>query len=145
MHAAAAGYKDGVSSHRSPAVRVLVTVALLAVAAIHLPPVVGLLGAARLESLYGVPVRGPDLEILMRHRAALFGILAAGLAVAAFQPDWHGPALVVATASVVTFLLVALSVGGYGAAIARVVRADAVALVLLAAGGIAHVAQRGPA
>jgi hypothetical protein len=125
--------------------RPLVTVVLLVVAAIHVLPVAGVLGAARLEALYGVPVRGPDLEILLRHRAVLFGILAGGIAVAAFRPDWHGPALLVATASVVSFLAIAGWVGGYGAPIATVVRADLVALALLAVGGVAHLAQRAPA
>jgi hypothetical protein len=141
----AAGCNQAPFLRRSLAVRPLVTVVLLAVAAIHALPVVGVLGAARLESLYGLPVRSPDLEILLRHRAVLFGILAAGLAVAALRPVWHGPALVVGTASVVSFLALALSVGGYGSAIATVVRADLVALALLVAGGVAHVARHGAA
>lgn len=118
--------------------RHLVPAVLLAVAAIHALPLVGVLGAARLESMYGVPVRDPSLEILLRHRAVLFGLLATGLAVAAFRPDWHGAALIAGTASVVSFLAIAWGVGGYGPAIATVVRADVVALVLLAAGGIVH-------
>lgn len=118
--------------------RHVIPVVLLAVAAIHALPLAGVLGAARLESMYGVPVRDPSLEILLRHRAVLFGLLAAGLAVAAFRPDWHGAALLAGTASVASFLVIAWGVGGYGPAIATVVRADLVALALLAAGGIAH-------
>lgn len=118
--------------------RTLVTLALLAVAAIHALPLAGVLGAARLESMYGVTVRDPSLEILLRHRAVLFGMLAAGLAAAAFRPDWHGAAIVVGASSVVSFLAIAWSVGGYGPAIATVVRADLVALALLAAGGLVH-------
>ena len=36
---------------------------LLVVACVHLLPVVGVLGAARLEILYGVPIAGPDSEL----------------------------------------------------------------------------------
>jgi uncharacterized membrane protein len=52
-----------------------ITALMLVVAAIHLVPISGFLGAQRLSALYGINVASADLEILMRHRAALFGIL----------------------------------------------------------------------
>jgi hypothetical protein len=66
--------------------RYLITAMLTVVGMIHLLPLAGVLGAARLEALYGVAVDGSDLEILLRHRAVLFGLLGAFLVVAALPP-----------------------------------------------------------
>jgi hypothetical protein len=92
-----------------------------------------------------VTVQDPNLEILLRHRAVLFGLLGLALAVAAFRPAWHTPALLAATLSVVSFLVLAWLVGGSNAAIATVVRVDVVAAVLLGAAWVAHVAGVGRA
>jgi hypothetical protein len=82
-----------------------------------------------------------NLEILLRHRAVLFGLLAAFLAFAAFKPELHGLALLGATISVATFLAIALTTGGYGPAVATVVKVDVVAAILLAAGWFGHLAR----
>ena len=42
---------------------------LVVAAVIHLLPLVGVLGPARLSSLYGIAVAEPNLELLLRHRA----------------------------------------------------------------------------
>ena len=60
---------------------------LIVVGVIHLLPLSGVLGGAQLFSLYGVPVDDPNLEILMRHRAVLFGLLGVFLVYAAFKPS----------------------------------------------------------
>jgi hypothetical protein len=80
------------------------TAALLVAALIHLLPLSGVLGAERLATLYGVPVADPNLMILMRHRAVLFGLLGVFLGVAAFIPALQGAALVAGMISVVSFL-----------------------------------------
>lgn len=116
---------------------VVVTAALLVAAVIHLVPLVGVLGAARLEALYGLPVTDPNLAILMRHRAVLFGLLGAFLAIAAFRPALQGAAFVAGFVSVVSFLGLAWSTGGYNDLVGRVVTADIVALVSLMVGVVA--------
>ena len=116
----------------------VVPAVLKLVALIHLLPLAGVLGAAKLSSLYGIPVQDPNLEILMRHRAVLFGLLAAFLAYAAFHRPLHGLALVAAGVSVVSFLVLAAMVGSYNAALSTVVQADIVALVLLVVAAAVH-------
>ena len=117
--------------------------ALVAAGILHLLPVVGLLGAAQLQRLYGIDGLDANLSILMRHRAALFGILGTLMVVAAFTPHLQIAALCCGFASVAAFLWLAGSVGGYNGPISRVVLADWVALVLLVAGGVAKLADRG--
>ena len=80
--------------------RHLVSTMLVIVGVIHLLPLSGVLGGARLEALYGIPVGERDLAI-------------------------------------------AWSVGGYNAALGRVVTADLVALACLIVASVALWSQRG--
>ena len=114
--------------------RYLVMISLCVAAVIHLLPLMGVLGGDRLQSLYGVAIDGPDLQILMRHRAVLFGLLGTFLLVAAFVPALQPTALAVGLVSVLAFLLLAWTTEGYNASIARVVMVDVIALVALLIG-----------
>ncbi len=117
----------------------LVGAALLVVGVIHLLPLVGVAGADRLSTLYGVAVTGPDLSILMRHRAVLFGLLGAFLVYATFVPAFRSAAFVAGFVSVVSFLVLARAEGGYNSEVGRVVTADLVALACLVVGAATHV------
>ena len=117
---------------------------LLVVAVIHLLPLAGFAGARQLRALYGLEIDSPDLEILMRHRAVLFGILGAFFAYSAFTPSLQPIAFVGAAASVFSFFYLAGSVGGYGPAIAKVVRADVVAAICLGAAVSLYALTDGP-
>ncbi len=118
--------------------RMFVPAVLLIVAFIHALPALGALGAAKLSALYGVPITEANLEILMRHRAVFFGLLAAFLGWAAFDPALHRLALVAGLVSVGSFLGIAARVGQLNLALLRVFKVDVVALVLLLVAGIVH-------
>ena len=128
-----------------PCMRHIVTAALLLVGIIHLLPLAGVLGAARLSGLYGIAVEEPNLEILVRHRAVLFGLLGAFFCYAAFRPQQQALALVAGFVSVASFLLLAWTVGGSNAQLARVFAADLLALALLLVGGGAFVYSKATA
>jgi len=118
--------------------RYLVSAMLVIVAIIHLLPLSGVIGSERLASLYGISFAEPNIAILMRHRAVLFGLLGLFLLFAAFAPRLQVSAFVIGFVSVVSFLWLASSVGSYNAAIGRVVTADIVALVCLIVGAAAY-------
>ena len=122
--------------------RHVVTAMLVVVGVIHLLPLSGVLGSERLAVLYGLSFNEPNLAILMRHRAVLFGLLGLFLCFAAFRPAWQTIAFVVGFVSVVSFLGLARSIGGYNALVARVIMADIVALVCLIIGVGAYMAAR---
>ncbi|MBP6682432.1 MAG: hypothetical protein KA159_03895, partial [Halioglobus sp.] len=84
--------------------RYLVSAMLLIVAVIHLLPLSGVPGGERLASLYGISVNEPDLAILMRHRAVLFGLLGLFLLYAAFSPPLQTLAFIAGFISVLSFL-----------------------------------------
>ena len=111
---------------------------LLVVVIIHLLPATGVAGAPRLAALYGITVAESNLEILLRHRAVLFGLLGAFLVYAAFRPALQPLALVAGFVSVLSFLLLAHTAGHYNEQLGRVVVADVVALACLGAGLLGH-------
>lgn len=127
--------------------RHLVTACLLIAGLIHLLPLPGVLGADRLAALYGLPGRpfdDPNLVILMRHRAVLFGLLGGLLVLAAFRPTLQGIAFVAGFVSVLSFLWLAWSVGHHNAQIDRVVTADWVALACLVVGAAVRMGLQHP-
>jgi uncharacterized BrkB/YihY/UPF0761 family membrane protein len=117
----------------------LVSAMLIVVGVIHLLPLSGVLGSDRLTSLYGLDFSEQNLEILMRHRAVLFGLLGAFMVFAAFKPAYQTIALVGGFISVLSFLYIAWSVGSYNGQVGRVFLADVVALGCLVVGGLAHI------
>ena len=122
--------------------RYLVSAMLVIVAIIHLLPLSGVVGSERLASLYGLSFDEPNIAILMRHRAVLFGLLGLFMLFAAFAPRFQLAAFVIGFVSVVSFLWLASSVGGYNAAVGRIVTADIVALVCLILGAAAYAYAR---
>lgn len=126
--------------------KIFISGMLLIAGVIHLLPLSGVLGAERLAALYGMSFTDPNLAILMRHRAVLFGLLGLYLVCAAFIPAMQIAALVAGLVSVVSFLLLAWMVGGYSAHIGRIVTADYAALAcLLAAAATYMIVWRNPA
>lgn len=125
--------------------RILTALALLTVGIIHLIPLSGVLGPEHLARLYGAAPSDPSALILMRHRAVLFGIVGGVCVLAAFKPALQWLALILGSFSVVSFLWLALSTGGFNAHLQRVVVADVLALLCLAAGaGALALAERAP-
>jgi hypothetical protein len=109
----------------------LIAILLLVAGIIHLLPLAGVPGGERLNALYGLALDEPNLQILMRHRAVLFGLLGALLVAAAFIPGLRSLALVGGFISVISFLLLAWNAPLYNEALRRVVVADWVALACL--------------
>jgi len=112
----------------------IISVALIIAGIIHLIPVSGVLGAERLTDLYGIQLTDPNLIVLMRHRAVLFGLLGLFLIFAAFVPQYQMIALIAGLISACSFLYLAWPVSDYSDSIGRVFVADVVAIVSLVVG-----------
>lgn len=122
--------------------QLLVSAMLVVVAIIHLLPLSGVLGATQLASLYGLDFSDPNLAILMRHRAVLFGLMGAFFLYTAFKPALQPIAFVAAFVSIVSFLVLAWMTGSYNPQVARICTGDVVALVALVVAIIAWAAAR---
>ncbi len=108
-----------------------ITGLLIVVGIIHILPITGFLGLNQLNQLYDIDLADSNLEILMRHRAILFGLLGAFICYAGFVPALQPLAFIAGFISIGSFIFLAVSVGDYNGAIQRVVYADYVAAVCL--------------
>jgi hypothetical protein len=112
----------------------VVVFALLAGGLIHITPLIGVLGAERLAFMYGTSINDKSLELLLRHRAILFGLVGSAMLASIFIPHARLAALVAGTVSAATFIALAWSIGGYSIQLAKVVRIDLAVLPIMLAG-----------
>ena len=123
----------------------LVPTMLALVALIHLAPLAGVLGVARMETAYGIEIAGPDLAVLMRHRAVLFGLLGAFMLVSIFERSLQPWALGMALLAAGAFVLLAWGTPGHNGNLSRVALVDVAAVVFALVGLGAWWFQRGTA
>ncbi len=109
----------------------LITACLLVVGLINFVPVMAIVSAGQIESAYAVQLAGVDIELLMRHRALLFGILGSFVIYAAFVPRYQVAAMLMAGASMAGFALLLVTTGGYNEALATVLAVDYVGIAVL--------------
>jgi len=114
--------------------RRFVTACFALAALVNLAPTPGALSAARMEAAYGVTIAGSDLEILMRHRALLFGVVGGLLLAACFRTGLRPLAAAVGLFSMLSFGIVVLAVGDANPALQRLAGSDLVASAVLVAG-----------
>lgn len=116
-----------------------IRVVLAVSAVVHLAALVGVVGEARLERLYGVVVADGDLTLLLRHRAVLLGVVGALFGLGAIDPSMTGAALVLGLTSTVSFVVLHHAATSPGsAAVRRVAQVDVVLSVALAVALSAH-------
>jgi hypothetical protein len=116
--------------------------AMLLSGLIHLLPLVGVAGPSRVAAMDGVRVEGPDLAVLLVHRAVLFGLLGALLVAGAWIDDLQPYAIGAGLVSDLAFLVIARASPGINAAMQRVVRADVGSIVLLVVAALSWAAAR---
>jgi hypothetical protein len=119
----------------------IVPTCLWLAAIIHLLPLPGLLGAAQLQSLYGLGDLDPASELLLRHRALMFALFGALLISATRVHPLRPAAIALTLISDLGFLLLALG-GPHLPALQRVVYFDALSIVLLLTAALLVGAQR---
>lgn len=115
-----------------------VAVVLVIVGLVNFLPVLGVFGAERLRTLYGVVFEDSNLVILMRHRAVLFGLVGGFIIASGFLPSLRTSAFILGLASMLSFVVLAWMESGFTAEIRKVVVIDVVASVLFGLAAVAH-------
>ncbi len=111
----------------------IASIILFIVGIINLLPIIVFFDSAKTVRLYGVPIDGESLTILMRHRAVLLGLVGSALIYAAFKPEFRIFAIVLALVSKLTFIFLTFIASSYTAEIKQVALIDVGAIVLLLA------------
>ncbi len=109
----------------------IMTGLILLAGVINFLPVVGVVSAARLEGLYGVDIADQTLEILLRHRAALFGVVGGFMIFAAFKRRLHMAAIIGGLIAMLSFLWLYYLAGDPPQSLLSIVYADIVGVLLL--------------
>jgi hypothetical protein len=117
--------------------QLIVKAALILAGVIHLIPLSGVLGPAQLSRLYGVVIDDPNVIVMLRHRAVLFGLVGSGFIAAAFVPAMIWPGIIAGLVATLSFIALAWTAPSINAELTRVVIADwIVVAALVAAAGI---------
>jgi len=111
----------------------IASVILFIVGGINLLPISVFFDSVKTVKLYGVPIDGESLTILMRHRAILLGLIGLTLIFAAFKPEFRIFAIVLALVSKLTFIFLTFTASNYTAEVKQVALIDVGAIVLLLA------------
>jgi hypothetical protein len=117
--------------------KVFTKILFLFAALVNLAPVSGVFSVENLETLYGITLEDPNLIILMRHRAILFGIVGVLLAVSAFRPSLRPIGVAAGLASMLSFIAIGYLAGDFNEELRRIVLIDLVASALLIGAGVA--------
>jgi len=112
---------------------VFVSLALFITGVIHMMPVIGVFGIERLQTLYGIDRVSDDLELLLRHRAVLFGIIGCLMLYSLFESRLRLIAVSVGLASMLSFIALAQISDDIGPELKMVVWIDWICSVLLIA------------
>lgn len=121
--------------------QIILVVCLLGASIIHLLPIIGVLGSGQLASLYGVAFNDPNVLLLMRHRAVLFGLLGLAILWSAVYPPIRSIVIFAGLASAISFVLLAMLDLNYNQQISKVIKADVVAITLLLIAAVLHYLQ----
>ena len=98
---------------------------------INLLPLIVFFDASKTAKLYGVPIDGESLTILMRHRGVLLSLIGIALIVAAFKSEYRILAISLALISKITFIFLTFSTENYTSEIKQVAQIDVAAIILL--------------
>jgi hypothetical protein len=111
----------------------IASIILFIVGIINILPIIVFFDSTKTAKLYGVPIEGESLIILMRHRGVLLGLVGLTLIFAVFKPEFRVFAIAIALISKLAFIFLTFTASSYTAEIRQVALIDVGAIVLLLA------------
>lgn len=111
--------------------KITATLLFAIVGLINFAPLMGVLGTERLMGLYGVDATSPDLALLLRHRAILFGIIGGYVLFATARPAHRTLASIFGFISLLGYMALYLAIPNTNAELGRVFQIDVIAVILL--------------
>lgn len=109
-----------------------IAVGFVILGALHTPPAVGALSSEALSILYGPAAGDETVAIVLRHRGAIFVLVALTCYAAAAIRRWRPFAVVLAAWSMLSFLILYLTAGAPSGPLLRIALADGIGVAVLA-------------
>lgn len=104
---------------------------LIIVGIINVLPIIVFFDPSKTATLYGVPIEGESLTIMMRHRGVLLFLIGLALIVAAFKPEYRTFAIALALISKFAFLFLTFTGSNYTSELKQVAFIDVGASIAL--------------
>ncbi|MEV6427562.1 hypothetical protein [Nocardia sp. NPDC051463] len=104
---------------------------LVAAGLLNVVPMLGAISPHWDRSAYGIDAVSGDVEVLLRHRGLLFGIVGVGLVVAVYLPHLRNAAM---TANATSFIILVLAQPSGNSSLDRIAWFDVAGLIALAIG-----------
>ena len=111
----------------------IASILLVIVGIINVFPIIVFFDSTKTAKLYGVPIDGESLIILMRHRGVLLSLVGLFLIFVAFKPEFRIFAIAVALISKLAFIFLTFTASNYTSEVRQVALIDVGAIVLLVA------------
>lgn len=103
---------------------------LVIVGIINVVPLIVFFDAGKTQKLYGFPIEGESLTILMRHRGVLLSLVGIALIAAAFKSEYRTLAIGLALISKFAFIFLTFTAPNYTPEIRQVALIDVGAIIL---------------
>lgn len=110
----------------------IASIILVIVGIINILPIMVFFSPSQTKKLYGIPLEGETLTLLMRHRGVLLSIVGIALIVSAFKTDYRIFAIALAFISKATFIFLITTSSNYAVELRQVALIDVGAMILLA-------------
>jgi len=110
----------------------MISILIFLAGVINAAPIIGVLSRKKLEKAYGIVIQLSEIEILLRHRAILFGIIGGFMMLSAFYKPLQTSAIIMGFISMVSFIILAMSIGGFNRDIKSVIAFDIIGIGFLA-------------
>lgn len=88
----------------------------------------------RISDSYGIKLQNPDFELLLRHRAVLFGIIGGLMIYSALTKKYYSISVIVGLISMLSFVILYFSLNGINDELTKVMKFDIAAIVILIIG-----------
>ncbi len=109
----------------------IVQIILVIVGIVNILPIMVFFDIGKTSKLYGLPIEGESLTILMQHRGVLLSLVGIALIAAAFKTDYRILAISLALISKFAFIFLTFTSANYSAEIKQVALIDVGAIILL--------------
>ncbi len=109
----------------------LFRILLFITGAINVLPAILVFSSEKLSKSYGIEIPNPNFELLLRHRAVLFGIVGGLMLYAAILKKHYSLSVTVGLVSMISFIVLYFSLEGINQNLEKVMRIDFIATALL--------------
>jgi hypothetical protein len=88
----------------------------------------------KINASYGIDVTNSNLELLLRHRAVLFGIVVGLMLFSALSKRYYDLSVIIGSISMLSFVILNFSIGTINSELKKVMLFDIAAIIILAIG-----------